>query len=198
MNWVDLIVIAVLGISALLALMRGFVREVLGIGAWLGAGFFATWAFPFAKARFRHWLTSPDVADAAAFGALFLVALVVLSIVSSMVGGVVRTSVLGGVDRTLGVVFGLLRGTALVAFAYIAAGLAVPADRWPQPVRQARTLPFAYDGAVWAVGLLPQEYRPVVRMPPSGRETRAEDLLRAPAQGRATSRPRPGAGDHAT
>lgn len=198
MNWVDLVLIAVVGFSALLALMRGFVREVLGIAAWIGAGFFATWAFPFAKPKFHTWFSSPDVADAAAYGALFLVALIVLSVVSSIVGGVVRTSGLGGVDRTLGVVFGLVRGAVLVAFAYIAAGIAVPVDQWPQPVRDARSLPFAYEGAVWAVGLLPQEYRPAIRKPPAGHETRAGDLFQALPQGKAIGRPLTGSGEHGT
>jgi membrane protein required for colicin V production len=188
-NWVDFAVIGVVGVSALLALMRGFVREVLGIGAWIGAGIFARWAFPSVKDRFHGWISSPDMADAAAFGALFLASLIVLSVVSSMVGGIVRGSLLGGVDRTLGVVFGLLRGAVLVAFSYIAVGIAVPVDHWPPPVLEARTLPYAYQGAVWAVSLLPEEYRPVVRPPPGRHEPRAADLLHAPAQGRALGQP---------
>jgi membrane protein required for colicin V production len=189
-NWVDLVVIAVLAISALLAFMRGFVREVLGIGAWIGAAVFALWAFPFVRARFRAWLGGPDLGDPAAFGAAFLLALIVLSIVSGMVGGVVRASVLGGLDRTLGVVFGLVRGAALLAFAYIAAGWVVPIDRWPEPVLHARSLPYAHAAAVWATGLLPAGVRPgAVPAPPPGREARAEDLLRATPQGRAIARP---------
>jgi membrane protein required for colicin V production len=187
-NWVDLIVIGVVAVSALLAFMRGFVREVLGIGAWIGAGFFAIWAAPFVMARFLHWF-GPDLGRFAALAAMFVLAWIVLTIVSTMIGGVVRMSLLGGVDRTLGVVFGLLRGAVLVAFAYIAAGWVVSADRWPEAVLQARTLPYAYQVAVVAVGLLPPEYRPSVALPPGGRETRAADLLRAPARGRAIGRP---------
>jgi membrane protein required for colicin V production len=188
-NWVDLIVIGVVAISALLAFMRGLVREVLGIGAWVGAAFFAVWAFPFVRERFRGWFGGPDIGDPAAIGAMFVVALIVLSVVSGMVGRLVRLSVLGGVDRTLGVLFGLVRGAALVAFAYIAAGWVVTADHWPQPVLQARTLPYAFEAAKWAAGLLPAEYRPNVRVPPAERETKADDLLRALPQGRALARP---------
>ena len=138
MNWVDLAVLAVLLVSALLALMRGLVREVLGIGAWVGAGFFAVWAFPMVRDRFRGWVGSPDLGDPVAFGTLFLVAVIFLSVISGMAGSVVRMSLLGGIDRTLGVVFGLLRGAALVAFAYIAVGMAVPVDNWPPVVLEAR------------------------------------------------------------
>lgn len=188
MNWVDLIVIGVVALSALLALLRGFVREVLGIAAWIGAAIFAIWAAPFVTARFLRWF-GPDFGRAAALAAMFLAALLVLSFISSMAGGVVRASMLGGVDRTLGVVFGLLRGAALVAFAYIVGGWVVTADRWPEPVRQARTLPYAYEAAVFATDLLPAAYRPSIVRPPAGREARADDFLRALPQGRAIGRP---------
>ena len=189
MNWVDLVILGVIVCSALLALMRGLVREVLSIAAWIGAAFFARWAFPFVQDRFRGWFGNDDVADPAAFGAMFLVALVFLSIVSGIVGGVVRGSVLGGLDRTLGMAFGVLRGLALVVFAYIAGGLIVTAERWPEPVLAARSLPYAHDGAVWATGFLPPEFRPTVAALPAGRQARAEDLLHATPQGRAIGRP---------
>ena len=188
MNWVDLIVLGVVGLSAVLAFMRGLVREVLGIGAWVGAGFFAAWAEPFVDARFIRWVGA-DYGRFAALGAMFLVALIVLSVVSGIVGGVVRTSMLGGMDRTLGMVFGLLRGAVLVAFAYIAAGWVVTTDQWPAPVRDARTLPLAYQAAVLGVDLLPPQYRPHVAPPPTGRETRVDDLLHALPQGRALAHP---------
>ncbi len=189
MNWVDLSVIAVLAISAALAFMRGFVREVLGIGAWVGAAFFAIWAYPEVQGRFRTWISNPDFADPAAYAAMFLLALLALSVLTSMIGGLIRMSSLGGVDRTLGVVFGLARGAALIAFAYIAMGWVVSMDRWPPPVLQARLLPYAYQGAAWAAELLPPGYRPSVPLPPAGREARAVDLLHASPQGRAIGHP---------
>ena len=186
MNWVDLAIIGVLAVSALLAFLRGFVREALGVGAWVGAGLFALWAFPFAREKFRGWIGNPDIADPACMVALFVVALILLNVVAGMVGGIVRASALGGIDRTLGVVFGLLRGAALVVAAYIAAGFVVSVDRWPEPVLQARALPFAYRGAAWVADRLPAEYRPAVAPPPPGRETTSADLLRATPAGRAT------------
>ncbi len=188
MNWVDLIVIGVVAVSALLAFARGLVREVLGIAAWVGAGFFAVWAAPYVEARFLHWF-GPDFGKPAALAAMFIVALIVLSVVSSMVGGLVRVSALGGVDRTLGVVFGLLRGVVLIAFAYIVAGWVVTADRWPEPVLEARSLPYAYKAATMAANLLPREYRPNVAAPPVQRETHADDFFRASPQGKAIARP---------
>jgi membrane protein required for colicin V production len=189
MTWVDLAVLGVLAVSALLALLRGFVREVLGIGAWVAAVLVAIWAFPYARPRFREWLGAPDLVDPVSFLAVFVVTLLILLLVSHWIGALVRGSVLGGVDRTLGLLFGLARGAALVIFAYIAAQWVVPFERWPAPVLDARSLPLAYDGAAWAVGLLPAEYRPKLQPPPARRQATAEDFLRATPQGRATSRP---------
>ncbi len=189
MNWVDLVIIAILGFSALLAFMRGLMREVLGIGAWIGAGLFSLWAYPFVLPRFQGWIDNPDLVGPAAYVAMFVVGLIVLSVVANIVGGVVRGSPLGGIDRTLGVVFGLARGAALVVFAYIIAGMVVETDRWPDPVLQARSLPIAYEGARWATGFLPENYRPKIYPPPAGRETRAADLLHANPLGRALGRP---------
>ena len=126
---------------------------------------------------------TPDLVDPVTFAVVFIVTLLVLLLICHWIGALVRGSVLGGVDRTLGLVFGLVRGAALVVFAYIAAGLVIPVDRWPEPVLQARSLPVAYAGAAWAAAQLPPDYRPKLQPPPAGRQTTAEDLLRATPQG---------------
>jgi membrane protein required for colicin V production len=189
LNWVDILVLVVIAASAMLAFMRGLVREVMGIGAWVGAAIVALWGGPELQPRMLEWTGKPDFAAPLAYAAVFVGALILLSIVAGMIGGVVRGSMLGGIDRTLGVLFGLVRGTALVVVAYIAGGLLVTPDRWPDPVLHARSLPYAYQGAAWLVGQLPQQYRPKVPEPPTGREARAVDLLHVPAQGRAMARP---------
>lgn len=189
MNWVDIAILVVIAASAMLAFMRGLVREVMGIGAWVGAAIVAIWGGPELTQRMAEWTGKPDWAAPLAYAAVFVGALILLSVVAGMIGGVVRGSMLGGIDRTLGVVFGLARGGALVIVAYIAAGLLVAPERWPEPVLQARALPYAYQGAAWLVGQLPPQYRPKVPEPPPGRETRSADLLHVPAQGRATAHP---------
>ena len=56
MTWFDLAMLAVLALSALLAFFRGFVREVLGVGAWIGAIIIAYWFFPFVSPKFEQWI----------------------------------------------------------------------------------------------------------------------------------------------
>ncbi|HUB43833.1 MAG TPA: CvpA family protein [Acetobacteraceae bacterium] len=187
MTWVDLVALAVLAISALLAFMRGLVREVLGIGAWAGAAAAAYFGLPLAKPQAHAWFGEAYWVDPATLAVIFVVSLIVLMVVAHLIGRAVRLSPLGGLDRTLGLVFGLARGAAVLILAYIVAGMVVPVDRWPEPVQQARLLSPAYAGARWAVHQLPVDYRPRLYAP-TGREAAADDLLHATPQGSALRR----------
>lgn len=189
MTWVDLVVLAVLVISAGLAFMRGLVREVLGVGAWVGAVVLALAALPLLRPTVRTWVSDPAWTDPLAFVCVFLVCLIALSLLARVIGRTVRASALGGVDRSLGLVFGLARGAALVILAYIMAGMAVSAEQWPEAVREARALTPAYEGAKWVVHQLPENFRPHVPYPPMNRQATSDALLRATPQGRATGKP---------
>ena len=186
MTWVDLVVLGVLLTSAALAFMKGLVREVLGIGAWVGAVVVAVKTLPWSRDIAARWVPDPAWLDPAGFVGAFLVTLIVLSLIARWIGRFVRGSALGGLDRSLGVIFGLARGAALVIIAYILGGMAVAIEQWPEPVLQARALGVTHDGAVWLARQLPEEYRPQIRPPPAGRTPTADELMRATPQGRAT------------
>ena len=179
MTWVDGAALAVLVASGLMAFWRGFVREVLGIAAWVGA-VVAAFAFrPTAKPFFEGFVEPPWLADGLAVGGGFLAVLVVLTLVVKVVANRVADSALGGVDRSLGALFGLVRGAFLVVLAYIIAGLFLPAtERWPEAVLQARFLPNVVAGAQSVAAFLPAEYRPRIATPPAPRVPTQEELLR--------------------
>jgi membrane protein required for colicin V production len=188
MTWVDLAALGVLLLSALFAFMRGLVREVLGLAAWVGAIFAGVWSVPRVRPRFQEWLgTSSPWVDPAAFATVFIICLIVLLLISRWISALVRASPISGLDRTLGLVFGLARGAALLVLAYIGAGMVVPVSRWPDPVLNAESVWPVYHGARWVVEQLPQEYRPQAAPPPR-REATAAALLQAAPQGRAVSR----------
>ena len=193
MTWVDLALLGVLAVSALLAFMRGFVSEVLGIGAWVGAGLAALWGGPLARPQVEIWLDQyvkmPALVTPVAFGAVFLAVLVVLLVLSRWIGELVRNSLLSGLDRSLGLVFGLGRGAVLIACASIGLGITIPSDKWPAAVLNARLLPLVYQGAAILVNALPTGYQPRMYAPPEGRDTTAANLMHAAPIGRATSKP---------
>lgn len=179
MTWVDGVCIGVLVASAILAFWRGFVRETLGIGAWVGAVVAAFALRPVIKPFFDAFVTPPWLADGLAVGSVFLVVLIALTLVVNAIANRVEASALGGMDRSLGAVFGLARGAFIVVLAYIVGGLFLPAtDRWPEAVLDARALPIVVSGAQTVANMLPAEYRPRIATPPERRVPTQDELLR--------------------
>ena len=189
MNWVDVVVLAIVAFSGMLGFMRGLVREILGLIAWVGAAFAAIWFFPQLQGLSRRAIANPDIADPVAFGVVFLLVLIVLSLLARTLSRAVRHSALGGLDRTLGLVFGLARGGAVMIAAYLIAGVIEPVDHWPNDVLAARTLPSIYLGSAWVVQRVPPAYQPALPVPPTDRPARAADLLHATPVGRALGAP---------
>ena len=156
MTSADLIIIAILALSALLAFMRGFVREVLSIGAWVGAALATIYGFPIAQPYARKYIEVALFADIAAGVAIFVVALIVLTVLSHALSRNVRSSALGAVDRALGLLFGLVRGAVLVCLAYLVMAWAIPQEDRPVWVAEARTLPLVQQGAGLLLKILPE------------------------------------------
>lgn len=189
MNWVDLALIAVVGVSAMLSFMRGFVREALGIMAWAGAGYVSYVGIDYVRVPVRDMIGSPEMGDIVAHATLFLAGLLALTILAGTIAQLFHNLGLGAVDRTLGVVFGAVRGMALVVVAFIGAGWVTVPERWPEPVRQARMLPVVGDAAGWVAERMPARFRPNVPVLPAQAATRALDLMQAVPLGRTPPRP---------
>lgn len=156
MNLADIIVFVILILSAAIAFARGFVREVLSIGAWVGAAVATIYGFPFAQPVARRYIEMTLIADVVAGVVIFVVVLILLTVVSHMLAKLVRGSGLGAVDRSLGLLFGLARGAVLICIAYLVLVWAVPEPDRPDWFTQARTLPIVKKGADYLVSLLPE------------------------------------------
>lgn len=192
MNALDIIVIAVILSSGLFAFARGFVKEALSVVAWVGAALAALYALPYTTPLAARFLPPGAVAEGAAAFAVFLVALLVLSIATSAVSRRVKESSLSAVDRTLGLIFGLVRGVVLVCLAYIALSWVWPADKQPQPawIAGARTLPLLATGADRLRGLVPAAYREKAQSTADETRRAAEQMKEAAGAMGALSRPK--------
>lgn len=183
MTWVDGAFAAVLLVSAVLAFFRGLVREVLSLGAWAGAAAAGFFARPYLLPHTAGLIDPEWAADAAGAGAVFIVALIILKLLTNAIADRVQDSSLGGVDRVLGLAFGAARGAVLLVAAYILAGMFAPeTGAWPEPVKRARTLPLVAEGARIVVGKVPDAYRPRLVPPPGPPGPTVDDLLRPPAR----------------
>jgi membrane protein required for colicin V production len=156
-NITDLIILLVLLLSGLLAFLRGFVQEVLSVASWIGALFVAVYGYVHLQPFARQLVTvNTTIADAAAGLVLFLFALVVFVIVSRFLARTLSMAGLGALDRTLGFLFGLARGAALVCLAYLLILWAVPERKdHPAWLTQARALPLVEEGAEFLWSLVP-------------------------------------------
>jgi membrane protein required for colicin V production len=147
MQWLDLAMLAVLAISVVVGLVRGFVFEVLSLAGWFAAYFVAHW---FAADLAPHVpVGKPESAlnHGAAFAALFIAALIVWAIASRLLRFLIHATPLSLPDRLLGGVFGLARGLLmlLVAATVIAYTPLVKSPVW-QASLGAHWLHAALDG----------------------------------------------------
>jgi len=164
MNPFDGAVLIVVVVSALIALLRGFVKEVLSLAAWAGAVLVTLWGFALARPYFRAFIESQLLADAAAGVALFVLSLIVFAMVAHGTSSLVRrSSSLTAVDRSLGFVFGIFRGGILLGLAWLALAWAIPSEKRPDWVFDAKTRPAIEQIAEFLTGLAPPEFRGQVR-----------------------------------
>lgn len=154
-NVIDIGVLLILLVSAVLAYARGFVHEVLAVGGWIGAIFATFYGMPYAKTIAREFTSSDMVAGMAAGVIIFITTLVFLSLLTRAVAKQVKASALNALDRSLGFLFGMLRGAVLVSVAYIGLELMVPKDEQPAVIRDARTMQLIEPGAALLKSLVP-------------------------------------------
>ncbi|EWY39998.1 colicin V production protein [Skermanella stibiiresistens SB22] len=158
-NPTDIAVIVILLLSALLAFARGLVREVLSVGAWVGAAFATLYLFPHALPLVQQVVAKELIAKAVAGLSVFFVSLILLSIVSHQISKGVRGSALSAVDRSLGFVFGIARGAVIVCLAYLTVAWVFPPTDQPKWLREARTMPVIQTGAEMLRNLVPDRTR---------------------------------------
>ncbi len=165
----DIVIVAVVGLSAIIGMYRGLVREILSLAAWIGAGWIALTLYEPAKELIKRWIDDPQWAGVVAGAGLFVLALVALLIIAGYLSrNTKRASLLGPANRMLGVIFGILRGGVVVALVYIAAvhitGLYEDegADEKANPkwVESSRLLPHVRAAAQVIERLVPEKMRP--------------------------------------
>ncbi|MDF1790998.1 MAG: CvpA family protein [Thalassobaculaceae bacterium] len=160
-NITDLAVITVLVLSGLLALMRGFVAEVFSIVAWAGALAVGVYGYKPATPIVED-MTGIDGAlgELIAGGVLFIAALIIFMILARLASGTLQMVGLGAVDRSLGFLFGLLRGAVLVCVAYLLVLWAEPDPQdHPTWLTEAKSLPLVVAGSDMLVTLVPDHLR---------------------------------------
>ncbi|MBM3568426.1 MAG: CvpA family protein [Alphaproteobacteria bacterium] len=159
LNPVDIGIVVVLLLSGTLALFRGLVKEVLSIAAWVTGFLITAWSYDWCRKLAAQYVGEGTVASLIASIGVFVVVMILLSLVIHFVVSRVAQSALGPLDRSLGFVFGLVRGVLIVCVAYLGLAWLAPAKDHPEVVQKARLRPFVADTTAVIVKLLPDHIR---------------------------------------
>src|SRR5512133_4191119 len=153
----DLVLLGVMLISGLLAMVRGFMREILSIAAWGAAALVTLYAFskllPTAKAYFNN----DTVASVVVVAGVFIGTLVVVSVITVRISDMILDSRIGALDRTLGFLFGLARGLLIVVVAFLFFAWLVPDRSQPEWVRSAKSKVVLQNTGQWLMSMLPDD-----------------------------------------
>jgi membrane protein required for colicin V production len=162
MNSIDLAILVLLFGSALIGLLRGFTREVLAMFTWLGSATAAYLTVPIFNKITSQYISNPMMADAVTGIILFLVFLIVFSIVSGFIANSVRNSTLGGVDRSLGFSFGLVRGIFVILLIEVGLTLFTPRQNQALVIQTARFTPLIRSGGDVLFTAIPASWKQMI------------------------------------
>ena len=153
----DIILLLVMLVSGLLAMIRGFMREILSIGAWGVAALVTLYSYPRVLPLAKQYFNSNSVAAAVSAGGVFLTTLLIVSIITARVSDMVLDSRVGALDRTLGFLFGLARGLVIVVVAFLFFAWLVPDRSQPEWVRSAKSKLVLQNTGQWLMSMLPDD-----------------------------------------
>jgi len=155
MLWVDTAILVIIGISAFLSILRGLVREVLSVAAWVVAFWVARAFNPAAAGWLSGAVSLPSAQWVLGFGLLFFGTLLVMGIINYLVGKMIVATGLSATDRMLGVIFGVLRGVAIVTLlVFLASFTPMTKDPW---WTESKFVPRVLPMALWLRGQIPPE-----------------------------------------
>lgn len=152
----DLIVIAVTLFSALLAMVRGFSREVLAVGSWAAAALAAFMFYKSLVPLVQPYIASETVATIAAAGIIFVIVLIVVSLITMKMADFIIDSRVGALDRALGFVFGAARGILLLVVAMLFFNWLV-AENQPDWVAGAKSKPWLDSLGERLIAAMPED-----------------------------------------
>jgi membrane protein required for colicin V production len=158
----DLVVIGVVLISALLAAVRGFTREVLAIVAWAVAAAAAWYLHPMALPLAQQYISSNTVALVAAIGGIFVITLIVVSIITVQISDLILDSRIGALDRTLGLFFGAARGFLICVIGWAFMGWLLQGKN-PPWAAESRTRPAMENTRDSIIAMLPENAEALIQ-----------------------------------
>lgn len=155
----DFVALGIVFLSGFLAYFRGAVREFFFLATWGGAVAAAVYLYKPTLPHVTGWVGGdPLIAALATSVGLFVIALTLLTLISMVAVKRAEDSHLSVLDRSLGFVFGLIRGVAVVCLIYLVYSLMAPVEEHPEWLQQAKLTPLVAEGSEIMLALVPEEW----------------------------------------
>lgn len=157
LNNLDVIILIVIAVSALIALNRGLVKEVLSIVGWVLATMSIIYLLPVCLPFTKQFVSSGLLAGILTALSIFIIFFVIWIYSTSQIIGKIRTSKLNGLDRMLGLFFGIMRAFLLVVLFNVMVSWIIPEDKQPETLTKSKYFQVAGKFAKPLEELIPQE-----------------------------------------
>jgi membrane protein required for colicin V production len=143
-------------VSAVLAMVRGFSREILSVASWAVAAIAAFFLYPMVLPYIQPYIDNKMVALAASAAIIFFIVLIVVTVITMKVADFIVDSRVGALDRTLGFIYGAARGVLVVAVALMFLEWLL-ASKPPTWVTEAKSRPLLESVGQWVESFLPED-----------------------------------------
>ena len=157
LNDLDYVILAIVFVSALIALNRGLIKEVLSIAGWLLSTIIIVYSLPVCVPFVKKYIESGIIAGIVASLVIFVVFFVIWIYTTSSVVGKIRTSKLNGLDRFLGLFFGVMRAFLLIVLFNIMVSWIIPNEKQPEMLVKSKYYQLAGTFAKPLENMIPQE-----------------------------------------
>ncbi len=157
LNNLDVVILIVVIISALIALSRGLIKEVLSIVGWVLSGFAVVWLLPVLTPIAKQYVESGLLAGIVSAICILIIFMVIWIFLTDSMIGKIRTSKLNGLDRLLGLFFGIMRAFLIIILVYILASWCMPPEKQPEVMQKSKYFQKAGEFAKPIENLIPQE-----------------------------------------
>ena len=162
LNLFDATVLGILALSCLFAFFRGFVREILSLGAWIGAAIVTMYYFPTMATYLKPHFKSAIAATGVGTLIVYVSALIGFSIINAVIIKFVKSgNDIGILDNAMGFVYGLLRGAFIISLGYFLLTIAMPEKEYPEWLKKSVTQPYAEKGALHLAKIAPEYLREI-------------------------------------
>ena len=157
MNNLDLCILIVVAVSALIALNRGLIKEVLSIIGWVLSVVVVVFMLPIVQPLVQTRFDDDTMAIVVSSILIFIVFFVIWIIITSQIVDKIRSSKINSIDRILGLFFGIIRACILIILFNIMVGWIIPADEQPEMFKESKYFQLAGNFAEPIEKLIPKE-----------------------------------------